>query len=77
MVITAPLTRVRREIEVPLLGLAATTQILVEIFHEFDDQSVAATLATLIFLLWAVWRFAPRLGSPRRLGSSDNLKASF
>ena len=68
LIITAPLTRVRRQIEVPYLGLAALTQIVWMSFGPFDDKSVVCTLLSLVFCYWLVCSLAPK-------GSFDRLRA--
>jgi hypothetical protein len=60
LVITAPLTRVKRQIEVPYLGLAALTQIIWMAFGWFDDKSVLCTVLILAFCYWLVSLFAPK-----------------
>lgn len=60
LVITAPLTRARRQIEVPLLGLAAVTQLVWGAFGWFDDKSAVVTLIALIFCYWLIALFAPQ-----------------
>jgi hypothetical protein len=66
MVITAPLTRAKRQIELPLLGLAVVSQLLWRSFGAFDDKSAAASLVSLVFCYWLVSIFAPK-GSLRAL----------
>jgi hypothetical protein len=66
LVITAPLTRVKRQIELPLLGLAAVSQLVWRAFGWFDDKSAAVTLISLVFCYWLVCLFAPK-GSLRAL----------
>ncbi len=68
LIITAPLTRVRRQIEVPYLGLAALTQIVFLSVGQWDDKSVICTLLSLAFCYWLVCLMAPR-------GSFDKLRA--
>jgi hypothetical protein len=59
LIITAPLTRVRRQIEVPLLGLAVLSQIVWRAFGWFDDKSALVTLLALLFCYALVCMFAP------------------
>jgi hypothetical protein len=58
MVITAPLTKAKRQLEVPFLGLAAVTQLIWGAFGWFDDKSAAVTLVTLLFCYGLVCAFA-------------------
>ena len=59
LIITAPLARVRREIELPYVGLAALTQIVFLGMGHWDDKSVVCTLLSLLFCYWLVGSFAP------------------
>jgi hypothetical protein len=58
MVITAPLTKAKRQIEVPYLGLAAVSQLIWGAFGQFDDRSAGVTLVTLLFSFGCVCAFA-------------------
>src|SRR6185437_2282278 len=49
LIITAPLARVRRQIELPYVGLAALTQIVFLGMGHWDDKSVVCTLVSLVF----------------------------
>ena len=60
MVISAPLTRARRQIELPLLGLAALTQLVWQAFGWFDDKSAMVTLLCLLFCYWMLGLFAEK-----------------
>ena len=60
MVITAPLTRARRQIELPLIALAALTQLVWQAFGWFDDKSALVTLIILLFCYWLVSLFAEK-----------------
>ncbi len=66
LIITAPLTKVKRQIEVPFLGLAALSQIVWMAFAWFDDKSVLSTLLVLLFCYALVCSFAPK-GTYERL----------
>jgi hypothetical protein len=66
LIVTAPLTRARRQIEVPLVGLAVLTQIVWRAFGWFDDKSTLCTLITLVFCYGLVCLFAPA-GAFKRL----------
>jgi hypothetical protein len=68
MIITAPLTRARRQIELPLVGFAALTQLVWGAFGWFDDKSAAVTLLALLFCYALVCWFAPRGAIQRLLG---------
>jgi hypothetical protein len=58
LVIAAPLTKAKRQIEVPYLGLAAVSQLIWGAFGDFDDRSAAVTLVTLVFCYGLVCAFA-------------------
>lgn len=60
MVITAPLTKARRQIELPLLGLAAVSQLVWGAFGWFDDKSAAVTLIDLVFCFGLIAMFMSR-----------------
>jgi hypothetical protein len=57
MILTAPLTKVRREIEVPLFGLAALSQIIWINSYWNDDKYTALTFVSLLFCYGLVWLF--------------------
>jgi len=59
LIITAPLTRAKRQIEVPLLGLAVLSQIVWRAFGWFDDKSALVTLLALLFCYALICMFAP------------------
>jgi hypothetical protein len=60
MIITAPLTRARRQLEIPLLGLAAVSQLVWGAFGPWDDKSALMTLLSLLFCYALVCWFAPK-----------------
>jgi hypothetical protein len=60
MIMSAPLTRARRQIELPLIGLAAMTQLVWQAFGWFDDKSALVTLIILLFCFWMVSLFAEK-----------------
>ncbi len=49
MILSAPLIKVKRGIEVPLFGLAALSQFVWMIFYWNDDKYTALTLISLVF----------------------------
>jgi hypothetical protein len=59
MIISAPLTRARRQIEIPLFAFAAVTQLVWGAFGAFDDKSALCTLLALVFCYVLVCWFAP------------------
>ncbi len=69
MIITAPLTRAKRQLEVPIIGLAAVTQLVWGGLAFFDDKSAAVTLIALVFSYGLVCTFAPE-------GTFDRPKAA-
>jgi hypothetical protein len=76
MVITAPLTKAKKQIEAPLLGLAALSQIIWMVFGYFDDKSAAMTLVMLAFCYGLVCTFAPKGSFARLLGRAPAEEAS-
>jgi hypothetical protein len=60
LILTAPLTKARKQIEAPFLGLAALSQFIWLMLGWFDDKSAAVTLVSLLFCYWLVSLFAPR-----------------
>jgi hypothetical protein len=66
LIITAPLTRARRQLEVPLVGLAVVTQIVWRAIGAFDDKSTLCTLIILVFCYGLLCAFAPA-GAFKRL----------
>jgi hypothetical protein len=60
VIIAAPLTRVRRDLELWLFGFAALTQFIYLSFGYNDDRYTVLTLVTLIFNLFLVLSFAPK-----------------
>jgi hypothetical protein len=68
LVITAPLTKAKKQIEIPFLGLAAVSQLIWGAFGWFDDKSAAVTLVALVFCYGVVCSFAKK-------GSFDKLLA--
>jgi hypothetical protein len=68
MVLTAPLTRVKRQIEVPLLGFTALTQFMGIVLYWYDDRFAALTLISLLFCYGLVCAFAPPGSIARLLG---------
>jgi hypothetical protein len=71
LVLTAPLTRVKREIEVPLLGLAALSQFVWITLGYNDDKYTALTLLSLVFCYGLVCAFAARGSIARLLGRAE------
>jgi hypothetical protein len=60
MILTAPLTRLRRDIEAPLFGFAALSQIVWISSYWNDDKYTALTLISLAFCIGLLCAFAPR-----------------
>jgi hypothetical protein len=60
VVISAPLTRARRQIELPLVGLAAATQLVWMAIGWYDDKSALSTLIILLFCYWMISLFADK-----------------
>jgi hypothetical protein len=60
MILTAPLTRLRRDLEAPLFGFAALSQIVWVSSYWNDDKYTALTLISLVFCIGLLCAFAPR-----------------
>jgi hypothetical protein len=74
MILAAPLTKVKRNIEAPLFGLAALSQFVWMAFNFNDDKYWVLTLISLAFCYGLICAFAPReLGEAIRglLGRKD------
>lgn len=77
LILTAPLTKARREIEAPLFGLAALSQIIGMNMYWNDDKYTALTFVSLLFCYALVGMFMRKtdlaklrgLLSPRRAES--------
>ncbi|XXX80168.1 hypothetical protein WMF30_15490 [Sorangium sp. So ce134] len=68
MILSAPLTRLRRRLEAPLLGLAALSQGIWRWSSWNDDRYTALTVAMLAFCYFLLYAFARRArrGLPAR-----------
>jgi hypothetical protein len=60
IIISAPLTRVRRDLEIWLFGFAAVTQIIWRLFPMNDDKYTILTYFTLAFCYGLIFAFAPK-----------------
>ncbi|WP_437290827.1 hypothetical protein [Sorangium sp. So ce406] len=58
MILSAPLTRLKRQIEVPLFGLAALSQFIWITFHYNDDKYTALTAVSLAFCYYLLCLFS-------------------
>lgn len=58
MILSAPLTRLKRQIEVPLFGLAALSQFLWMTFYWNDDKYTALTAISLVFCFYLLAVFS-------------------
>lgn len=75
MILTAPLTRVKRQIEAPLFGLAALSQFVWITFNYNDDKYYMLTAISLIFCYGLLCAFAPRSFTQRLFGQSEPSEA--
>jgi hypothetical protein len=66
IIITAPITRVRRDLEAWIFGFAALTQFIWLSFRFIDDRYTALTLVTLIFCYALLLSLAPARWFRRR-----------
>jgi hypothetical protein len=60
MILSAPLTKAKRSLEVPIFALAVITQFIALSIGWFDDRHAALTLVSLLFALGVVGTFAPQ-----------------
>jgi hypothetical protein len=60
MILLAPATRVRRELEVPIFGFCALSQLTFFSFGNYDDKYWMLTLVSLALSYVALWLFLPR-----------------
>ncbi len=67
VIITAPVTRVRRDLEVWLFGFAALTQFVWLGFGFNDDRYTALTWVTLVFCYFIILSFAPKSWFPKKV----------
>ncbi|WP_437947402.1 hypothetical protein WME98_42570 [Sorangium sp. So ce296] len=58
MILSAPLTRLKRQIEVPLFGLAALSQFIWITFYYNDDKYTALTAVSLAFCYYLLCLFS-------------------
>jgi hypothetical protein len=58
MILSAPLTRLKRQIEVPLFGLAALSQFIWITFYWNDDKYTALTAVSLAFCYYTLCLFS-------------------
>ncbi|MGK3994558.1 hypothetical protein [Sorangium sp. So ce1024] len=73
MILTAPLTRLKPQIEVPLFGLAALSQFIWITFHYNDDKYTALTAVSLAFCYYLLCVFS---GKPVPWGRRDEPAAA-
>jgi hypothetical protein len=66
VIIAAPATRVRRDLEVWLFGFAALTQFIWLSFGYYDDRHAVLTLLTLVLANFLILSFAPKRWFQRR-----------
>ena len=57
MILVAPLTRLRRQLEAPLFGLAALSQLIWVSSNFYDDRYTALSFASLAFCYFMLWTF--------------------
>lgn len=62
VILGAPLTKARRNLEPWLFGFAAVSQVMWNFTAWNDDRYVALTLLTLALTVFALWMFARRIG---------------
>ncbi|MFO0616443.1 MAG: hypothetical protein U0414_27875 [Polyangiaceae bacterium] len=65
IIITGPLTRLRRDLEPKLFGFAAISQVVYIAFYFNDDKYTLLTYLTLGFCYYLLWSFAPKIWTKR------------
>jgi hypothetical protein len=75
VIIAAPVTRVRRDLEVWLFGFAALTQFIWLSFGYYDDRHAILTLLTLVFANFLILSFAPKRWFQRKAPAAEATKA--
>lgn len=60
MILLAPLTKVRRDLEAPIFGLALLTQFIFRSTFYNDDKYTALTLVSLVFLYGVFFALIPK-----------------
>jgi hypothetical protein len=60
MILTAPVTRLRRDLEIWLLGFAALSQVIWRVFGYNDDRYTMLTLGSLVVCYAIIFALAPR-----------------
>jgi hypothetical protein len=68
MILLAPLTKVRRDLEAPIFGLALLTQFIFRTSYYNDDKYNALTLVSLVFLYGVFFALIPKNEINRLLG---------
>jgi hypothetical protein len=75
MILCAPLTKVKRNIEAPLFGLAALSQFLWMIFYWNDDKYWALTFISLVFCYGLLCAFAGNIARFFQRGTAPAVAA--
>ncbi|MDI1483171.1 hypothetical protein [Polyangium sp. y55x31] len=76
MILTAPLTKVRRDFEAPLFGLAALSQFVWISSYWNDDKYTALTLISLAFCLGLFLALMPKTLEPKIVPLQDEPDAT-
>lgn len=82
MILSAPLSRVKRQIEVPLFGLAALSQFIWITFYWNDDKYAALTAISLAFCFYLLCLFSgktmpwERRDEPALVAAPDEQRAA-
>jgi hypothetical protein len=72
MILLAPLTKVRRDLEAPIFGLALLTQFIFRTSYYNDDKYNALTLVSLVFLYGVFFALVPKSEINRLLGRKSD-----
>lgn len=71
LILTAPLTKVKRQLEIPLFGFAALSQVVWMSFYWNDDKYTALTAISLVLCYGLLCAFAPKQLPWKQAESSD------
>jgi hypothetical protein len=72
MILLAPLTKVRRDLEAPIFGLALLTQFIFRLSYYNDDKYTALTLVSLIFLYGVFFALVPKSEIEKYFGKKED-----
>lgn len=74
MILLAPLTKARPQLEVPMFGFAALSQFVYIIFYYNDDKYWALTFISLLFCYGVLWAFLSQADRDRVVAYFQRLR---